>query len=272
MNLENFFISQFEKKYIGDDAAVVGEMLYSKDAFFENVHFKRSWLSYYAIAKKAMLVNISDAVAMGATPLYALLSVAMPKDISRAAMQELAAGFKDAAEEFGITIIGGDTLSNTKLDITVTIISQSKKPLYRKGCKEGYMLAYTGSLGRSAWDLKRLLNLGTIHKESKFSNIRLRSTFVTKARRFLAAGMDISDGLMHDLEKLTALNRIGVRFFRQIPKQVACSGEEYEMLVAFDPRHKKALLRRAKQSRTPLNIFGIAARNSYTNRCKAHHF
>ena len=90
--------------------------------------------------------------------------------------------------------------------------------------------------------------------------------------RYLQAGMDISDGLYSDLDKIASLNRIGLRFDTKIPKKIGCSGEEYEMLVAFDKRDKKALLRRAKQSRTALNIFATATRCRYTNRCKAHHF
>lgn len=127
MNLENYFISQFDSSRIGDDGAVIGEQIYSKDAFFENVHFKTKWMSHYQIAVKSMMINISDAIAMNAEPKYALLSVAMPKTISKSQMQELALGFKNVASQYGIEIIGGDTISNTKLDITITIISHTKK-------------------------------------------------------------------------------------------------------------------------------------------------
>ncbi len=83
MDKESRFISLFKSKKIGDDAALVGGMVYSKDAFFENVHFKKTWMSHCQIAAKAMSVNISDAIAMNAKPKYALLSVAMPKNITR---------------------------------------------------------------------------------------------------------------------------------------------------------------------------------------------
>ena len=272
MGLEDYFISQFSSVHIGDDGALVDGYVYSKDAFFENVHFKTKWMSYYQIAKKAMLINISDAIAMNAKPKYALLSVAMDKNISKSQMRELACGFEDAAQEYGIQIIGGDTISNVKLDITITIVSQTKKPLFRSGVRENYLLAYTGELGKSRRDLKKLLNLGTIHKCSKFVNIKLRDKFIANSSRFLSSGMDISDGIFCDLDKLAKANNIGFKFNSYMPRSVGCSGEEYEMLVAFDKRHKKAILRRAAQSRTPLNIFATATRSRYTNRCKAHHF
>ena len=272
MNLENYFISLFNSNRIGDDGALVGEEVYSKDAFFENVHFKTKWMNHYQIAVKSMMINISDAIAMNAKPKYALLSVAMPKSMSKNQMRELASGFIDVASKYGIEIIGGDTISNTKLDITITIISNTKKPLLRSGIKNGYMLAYTGKLGESKKNLQQLKNLGTIHKQSKFINIKLRDKFVVNCNRFLSSGMDISDGLFSDLDKLAKLNRIGFKFNQSISKIIACSGEEYEMLVSFDKKYRKTLIRRAEQSRTPLNIFATSARVKYTSRCKAHHF
>lgn len=272
LNLESYFIKQFSTKHIGDDGALIDGYVYSKDAFFENVHFKREWFSYYQIARKSMLVNISDAIAMNADPKYILLSVAMPKNMSREDMRELANGFKSVADEFGAEIIGGDTIGNTKLDITVTVISKTQKPLLRSNIRDGYLFAYSGVLGNSAKDLKKLFNGGMIHKHSKFIDIKLRQNFVRNAQRVLKAGMDISDGLLSDIEKMTELNRVGVKFCKKIGKKIGCSGEEYEMLFAFDPRDKKSILRRAQQSRTPINIFAKASRNRYTNRCKAHHF
>lgn len=272
MNSENYFISQLSNRHIGDDGAFIAGYVYSKDAFFENVHFKREWLSFYQIARKSMLINISDAIAMNATPKYALLSVAMPSSMSKSDMKELADGFKSVADEFNLEIIGGDTISNSKLDITITVISKTKKPLLRSKVRVDYTLAYTGKLGSSLKELKKLFNLGKLHKQSKFIDIKLRSKFVSNSQRFLKAGMDISDGLFSDLDKITSLNKIGIRFDKKISKTIACSGEEYEMLVAFDKRDKKTLKRRAQQSRTKLTCFASASRNRYTNRCKAHHF
>ena len=272
MNLENYFISQFNNRHIGDDGALIGNMVYSKDAFFENVHFKRDWMNCFEIAQKAMLVNISDAIAMNAEPEYALLSVAMPKDMTKKEMQALADGFKFVAKKYNIEIIGGDTISNTKLDITVTIISKTKKPLLRSKIRPKYLFAFTGVLGNAAKELKKLQNLGKIHKKSKFIGFDLQNDFVKKSRNFLQAGMDISDGLYSDLDKMAVLNKIGIKFLQKMPKRLACSGEEYEMLIAFDARDRKKIQRRAKQSRTKLTIFAKAARNKYRNKCKAHHF
>ncbi len=274
MNVESYFIKLFSAhtSHIGDDGAIVGQNVYSNDAFCEDVHFRRTWMTLKQIAYKSMLINISDAVAMNAKAKYALLSVAIPSSYSLHDLKELHAGFQEAADEYGVEIIGGDTVSNRKLDISITIISHSDRPLRRDGLKKGDLIAYTGSLGKSARDLRYLLNGGKVHSRSKFVRFTLRSAFIADAVKSLSCGMDISDGLGSDLERLHSLNRVGFRFNKPLDKKLFCSGEEYEMLVGFNPRQRKKLIRLAAKNRTPLQIFAKAKRGRYKNRCKAHHF
>ncbi len=274
MNAENYFISTFcsDSTHIGDDGAIVGEWIYSKDLFFENIHFKRSWMSSYQIGYKAMMVNISDAIAMNAIPKYALLGIALPKSISLHQMDELSRGIRAAAKEYGIEIIGGDTIANTKLDLSITIISKSHHPLTRKGLKSGDIIAYTGKIGNSARDLRYLLSGGRVHTKSRFVSPILRQSFITHSRSHLHCGMDISDGLFSDIGKLCETNAMGVRFCQKIPKKIGCSGEEYEMLIAFSPSRLGAIRRIAARTRTRITPVARARRGRYTHRCKAHHF
>ena len=50
MNKEEYLISKFKSKKIGDDGAVIGDLVYSKDLFCENIHFKLSWMNLKQIA------------------------------------------------------------------------------------------------------------------------------------------------------------------------------------------------------------------------------
>ena len=272
VNKEDFFISCFPSNRIGDDGAVVGEWVVSKDAFFENVHFKRSWFGLEDISYKSMLVNISDAIAMNATPLYALLAVAIPSYLCRDEIRSLYRGFERAAKEFGIEIIGGDTISNHKIDISITVMSKTKKPLERRGLKKGHLVAHTGTLGSSKKALDTLLRFGKTSRKGRFFAPVLRRSFIEQNASLLSCGMDISDGLFSDLGKLSRANRLGFVFNKPISKAVGCSGEEYEMLVGFDPRQRIALLRKAAQQRLKFNIIGKATRKAYQSKCKAHHF
>ena len=275
MNAENYFINAFRsgRSAIGDDGALIGEWVYSKDVFFENVHFKKTWLSPYQVGYKAMMINLSDAVAMNAAPKYALLGVAMPKSMSFHQMKELSEGLRTAAQQFGVEIIGGDTISNVKLDLSVTVISEAgKKPLVRRGMKVGDWIAHTGNIGNSAKELRYLMAGGKVHSKSRFAMPVLRQEFVRKASRYLRSGMDVSDGIFSDIEKLCRASGVGIRFQRKVPKRIGCSGEEYEMLIAFSPRQMPAVRRIAALTRTPLKTIGRVRRGKFTNRCKAHHF
>lgn len=273
MNKESFFISLFNNKFIGDDAAVIDNYVYSSDAFFENVHFKRDWMSLYDIGYKSMIVNISDAIAMNSKPLYALIAISMPKDIKPIDMENLAKGIKDAAKKYKIEIIGGDTIASQKIDISITLVSKTKRPIFRKKIKEDYLLAYTGNLGSVKKDLKRVLRGFKIPKNSKFIRPILRDKFMEKASKYIKACMDISDGLFDDLSKLSKLNKIGFEFFEKIPKRIGCSGEEYELLFAFEKKDLKKVLNISKKTRTPITIFAKAKRKPiYKNICKPNHF
>ena len=119
MDKERLIIDKFSNSFIGDDGAVVaherGEWVYSKDLFCEGTHFLAGWLSMEEIARKAMLVNLSDAVAMNAEPKFALLGLGLPKKTSAAQISALRKGFADVCDEYGVTIIGGDTIGSDKI-------------------------------------------------------------------------------------------------------------------------------------------------------------
>jgi len=274
VNAENYFISTFCAlgTPIGDDGALIEGWVYSKDLFFENIHFKREWLTFYQIGYKAMIINISDAVAMNAVPKYALIGAAMPKSISLEQMRELSSGIQAAASEYKIEIIGGDTISNSKLDLSITILSKTSTPLLRRGLKRGDIIAYTGEIGKSAKQLRYLLSGGRVHTKSRFVTPILRQSFVSQSRRYLRCGMDISDGLFSDIGKLCSSNRMGAKFFSKIEKNIGCSGEEYEMLIAFSPKQFKTITKIAARTRTKITPVARAVRGSYINRCKHHHF
>ena len=272
MDKEAYLIDRLDSKYIGDDAAVIGGMLYSMDAFFEDVHFKREWMSMTQIGRKAMLVNLSDVVAMNAVAKYALVTVSIPAQMTHQQIDELMQSIQETASEYGCEVIGGDTIGGDKLHLSITIISQSDAPLLRKGLREGDLLAYTGVLGESKRDLERLMKGERIAPDSRFYEPILRRDFVSKARAYLHAGMDISDGLFCDTNKLLDINETGMDILENINEDTGLSGEEYEMLIAFDPADLKDIEMIAEETGTPLNVFAKVADNDQRFRCLSHHF
>ncbi len=269
---EQYLINRLSSKHIGDDAAVIGDTLYSMDAFFEDVHFKRAWMSIAQIGRKAMLINLSDAIAMNAQPQFALVTVSIPKELTETQIDELTFSMESTAKEYGCEIIGGDTIGGDKLHLSITIISKSDTPLLRKGLKEGDLLAYTGTLGESKRDLDALYRGEKIAENSRFLEPTLRAEFISKARPFLRTGMDISDGLFCDTNKMLDINKYGFQLFDTISDEIGHSGEEYEMLVSFAPEHYSEVMQIAKETDTPLNVYAKVAKNDERFSCKSHHF
>jgi len=269
---EQYLIESLNSKHIGDDAAVIGNTLYSMDAFFEDVHFKRAWMSMAQIGRKAMLINISDAIAMNAKPKYALVTVSLPSELTHADIDELTQSMQATAAEYGCEIIGGDTIGGDKLHLSITIISKSDNPLLRTTLNEGDLLAYTGVLGESKKDLDALFRGEKIAPDSRFYAPILRATFIAKARPFLSSGMDISDGLFCDTNKLLDINKYGYKILNTINDDVGLSGEEYEMLVSFKEADLQQIRTIAKETQTPLTVFAKVARNDERFRCESHHF
>ncbi len=272
MDKESFFISNFSNKFIGDDGAVIGDLVYSKDLFCENIHFKREWMSLDEISYKSMLVNISDVIVMNAKAKYALIGIKIPKNFTPYQLKELSSGFLKAAKEFDIKIIGGDTVAGDKLDISITMISKTKKPIFRSGLKVGDLLAFTGELGGVKKDLKKLQRGLKINKGSKFKKPILKDEFFYKASPFINSALDISDGLYKDLSRLSKINHVGFKFFKKIPKEIFSSGEEYEILFSFTKRNLAKIKYISKITKTPITIFAKAKRGSFKQKCKEHHF
>lgn len=272
LDKEQYLINKLSSKHIGDDAAVIGDMLYSMDAFFEDTHYKREWMTIAQIGRKAMLINISDAIAMNAQPQYALVTVSIPKDMTETEIDELTLSMENTAKEYGCEIIGGDTIGGDKLHLSITIVSKSDTPLLRTGLKEGDLLAYTGVLGESKRDLDALFRGENIADNSRFLNPTLRADFVAKARPYLRTGMDISDGLFCDTNKMLDINKYGFDEFDEIIDEVGLSGEEFEMLVSFAPEHYSEVMQIAQETNTPLTVYAKVAKNNARYKCKSHHF
>ena len=183
MDKEQYIFEKFRSKLNGDDCAVIGERAYCKDLFVEGVHFRRGWLSLREIGAKAMLVNISDMIATNARAKYALLGLALPREIGTREIDELCAGVSETAREWGIRIIGGDTIGSARIALSVSLIGKCKRPVFRSGARVGDLIAHTGELGGVGRDLAVLLrdeislaSSQTQNRNDKISSVQGPST------------------------------------------------------------------------------------------------
>lgn len=104
---------------IGDDCAALAlggadYLLWTVDTLVEGVHFDLAYTTLFQLGWKSLAVNLSDIAAMGGEPKHALLSLGWPRDRERRGGLDFAAGLAQAAREYGVAIIGGDTVASPR--------------------------------------------------------------------------------------------------------------------------------------------------------------
>ena len=235
---------------IGDDAAVLsvpaGESLVvSTDASFEQVHFRREWLSAQEIGARATAAALSDLAAMAATPLGLLLALGVPPSW-RDELDALARGVGEAAEAAACPILGGNVTRAGELSLTITVLGGAARPLERTGLQAGDALYVTGTLGGPGAALDALLR-GESPRDADRARFAAPQPRLAEARwlaeRDARAAIDVSDGLVADAGHLAAASDVGIVLDLAAlpcvdgvaPERAASSGEEYELLVAFPP-------------------------------------
>ncbi|HTR24313.1 MAG TPA: thiamine-phosphate kinase [Terriglobales bacterium] len=263
---------------IGDDAAVLSaggrtEWAVSCDAFLEGVHFLPKIHPPDSVGYKSVVRAASDLVAMGATPRYFLITLALPASRTGKWLDGFLAGMSRAARHLGMQLIGGDTTENRTVFLSVTVLGEtsSGRALTRSGAKPGDLIFVTGKLGRAQLGLD-LLRTKRVPRSGR-GVLRFHLYPVVNARlgewlsrsRVPSAVMDISDGLSTDLGRLCAASRVGARIEAKriphvvIPKSVSLlaqklkldplemalhGGDDYGLLFTVPPR-KASRLRRA---------------------------
>ncbi|MCX8082988.1 MAG: thiamine-phosphate kinase [bacterium] len=237
----------------GDDTAVISYnskeyLLLTTDCVVENVHFSIDKTSLSLIARKAISVNLSDIAAMGGIPLYALVCVGLPDNITRKEIIQIIMGLNYMADRFQFDIVGGNLTRSDRLFIDVSMIGriERKNLKLRSGAKPGDLIFVTGSLGGSY--LGKHLNFIPRIKEAR--EIIKRCP--------VSAMMDISDGLSTDLTRLVKASGTGFKIYmdklpvskdalrisknREEAIQHALNdGEDYELLFTVPEKYRKKI-------------------------------
>src|SRR5689334_5454393 len=140
----------------GDDAALVEQGRHTgvltADMLVEGVHFERDLIAPRDLGFKALSVNVSDVAAMGGSPRFAVVSLGLPDDVTPAWVVELYGGLREAASEYGMSVVGGDTSGAPVVVVSIAVTGEVAvgRAVTRAGARAGDRLAVTGSLGGSA--------------------------------------------------------------------------------------------------------------------------
>ena len=254
-----------------DDAALIspppGECIVTTaDALVAGVHFPRDEAADY-IARKALRVNLSDLAAMGATPLAYFMTMALPPEIDDPWIDLFAAGLAIDQAEFGVTLAGGDivgTPHEAVLSITMMGSVRQEAVIRRSGAHIGDRIFVSGTIGDASLGLKAiqggLQGLGELGDPGqrvgslveRYRLPRPRVSLGIALRGMANAGIDISDGLVADLEHICRTSKVAAQVrAADIPLSDAAEaalggdaellgsiltgGDDYELLFTVPP-------------------------------------
>ncbi|MEO0324113.1 MAG: thiamine-phosphate kinase, partial [Myxococcota bacterium] len=210
---------------IGDDAALAHGLALSVDVAVDGVHFRRDFAPLDLLAARAANAALSDLAAMGARATGLLLALLVPGDEPEASYAAIADGVASAAEAAGAAVLGGNLSRGDALSLTTTVLGPAPVvPLRRGGARPGDGLWVTGPPGDAALGLRELL---AGRRAGPFVERWLHPRPRWAAGRALAgrasAALDLSDGLLLDLSRLTTASGVGATLeLNTLPRGGGC--------------------------------------------------
>lgn len=275
-------------KSIGDDCAILDipsnkQLVTSTDTLVAGVHFFEDVSPEY-LAYKALAVNVSDLLAMGAKPLAFTLAITLP-EIDKIWLEAFTKALRNASESFGINLIGGDTTQGPlSISINVMGLVKKHKAVLRSNAKLNDDIWVTGILGsaRSALKLHGKTDLDDCQQQLWQQLIRpsLPVDFAKKLRKFATAAIDVSDGLLADLGHIMVQSKVGAELIVEtLPLQEALiefegleqarqfalnGGDDYQLCFTAPKRYRDKIQRYAEKTQTQVTRIGKIIEQGYS--------
>ncbi len=273
---------------IGDDCAAIAledgqVLLWTVDTLMEGVHFDLSYVSLHQLGRKSLAVNLSDIAAMGGEPRYALLSLGWPRERELNGALEVGEGLAQAAREYGVAVIGGDTVaSQAGLAVTVAVLGwvPAEEMVQRAGAQVGDQIYVTGPLGEAAAGLEILRRQLKVEPSLSTPLVQahldpwpqLEVGRLLARQRLATALIDLSDGVASDLLHVCRASGVGARLeadnlpisegvavvarmLHREPVDLALKGgEDYQLLFTCPPADTDRLRAAFSQAYLPLPV------------------
>ena len=196
-------------------------LVISIDTYNEGVHFldfKRPDL----VIKKILRSSISDLICKGVSPKYYFISGSgNKKTFTKKNLSKISNSLRQEQNKYGILLCGGDTTFSNKLSFSITSVGFSKNIVFRNKVKHNDDVYVTGNLGDSYIGLKVLQNRVRTSKKlkdyfvKKYYEPDIQIKLVKKLLKFANSSIDISDGLIDDLEKMINKQKLSYKIFEE---------------------------------------------------------
>ena len=229
------------------------------------------------IARKSIVSSVSDFASKGIIPKFCIVSITLPKNISKNQIIKLSSGFTNACKEFDIKLLGGDTNEGKEIIIHSVLFGLSEKIIPRNGAKIGDIIITTGAFGyqAAALDIMNKKRIATKKFNTKSKKLFFRPVprlkFGYSARNFLSSSMDSSDGLSTCLNELSNQSRkqfvitklpvnsdlidFTTKNSINLSNLVFNGGEEFELVCTVPPKNLPKIYKIATKKK--INLFEI---------------
>ena len=206
---------------IGDDAAVLAasnnKLVATVDMAVEGVHFRCDWSSPFQIGAKLTTANLADIFAMGAKPKYLLVAAAISQVNNSEVITELAKGIRSVADNFKVSVIGGDLSKAERMSLSITALGElSGNPILRSNAQVGDLLYLSALPGLSAAGLA-ILNRG-LDRPRYVVDAHLNPKLVApdKLIKVATSMCDISDGLVTDAGNIAKASGVAINLNKEL--------------------------------------------------------
>jgi thiamine-monophosphate kinase len=222
-----------------DDAAVLGDLVFTQDMLVEGVHYLAGDPPE-DVAWKLLAVNLSDLAAKGATPIGVLMGYTLGSDI--AWDRRFVAGLSDGLAHFQTSLLGGDTVSNPDAPRVLSLTAIGRSPIApsRTGACAGDLLYVTGTIGMAGLGLDALRRSADA-KGPNVDRYRRPAPRLSEGRALapvVHAMMDVSDGLLIDAQRMAMASNLAIEIqIDRVPvagdrMAALTAGDDYELLFA----------------------------------------
>jgi thiamine-monophosphate kinase len=264
---------------IGDDCAVVAtpedsDFVISTDTLVEQRHFPRL-APWSLVIPRAIGTAVSDVSAMGGRCWGVTLAMTLPT-LDYTLAQDIRRGCEKAIAEYRCQIVGGDTTQGPRaITVTTYAFLPSKSAVTRGNAQVGDDIWVTGTIGASAlalmdldeFDLTRMSDV-----QKRFWLPPYRGLIAADLRSLMTAAIDISDGMVGDLQHIANSSKVGIQIdTRLLPidkavlsqmslsaaEELAISGgDDYELLFTANPKFESDIELVAKRHGVPIFKIG----------------
>ena len=257
-----------EARGLSDDCAFfnnLNDLVVSVDSSIEGVHVPVG-TDIDVQSRRAILRAISDLATFGSTPLCIFTAMSLPTTFKQVDFDKIAEGYRKALIEYDIFLAGGDITSHEGLAVfSITVFGdKGNKKLGRNKAKPGDLIVLSGIVGDSFLGLELLKNnipINSLEDKNLINKFLIPDPKIElgkKIKSFATTIIDISDGLLSELNHLCENSDVGANIYmRDIPFSISANqyiqsnlykhidlitgGDDYELLYTVDPKDKKLI-------------------------------